>query len=433
MRRIETEAIPVRIDKNVAQNIIGFGVQYGEDAILIRDIALYLCRLATNSTELKLFDTLVVNIDEFAKQLSYSACNLRSIKKDAKHVEVLTHRKEITKYRELEKTDHKYHIFETVFENALYRLLTEPFELPKESDYVMRRHNDKTDFFSVVSLSTIPIISKLKYSKVRSPKNRFKGIYECVLGSEFRLTLVQYFTQFSLKEMAKLRQPKADSLYIYVSSLKDTLASGGSNSTELNFNYLLKQSGIEIDPIKNCRLAKQKIIAKFRLLEQTDLGVSLDWRAAKDNRAKYIPVIIFDQSDNLTKEEVMIERRTFWFDRFCTEIINYLISTTNITIAGRDDAMLSVLKFIIKCKELRKKQVFSSTPIESVLKNSYQEVYGVPKSFEFEQKINIMVEGICECRSIGEIEAIFLNTNWYAKQQAEKRMKDARMRVGVSK
>lgn len=433
MRRLETEAIPVRIDKNVAQNVISFGVQYGEDATLIRDIAMYLCHLATTNKELTLFNNLVIDLDDFANHLSYKLPNLRAIKKNAKHVEVLTHRKEITKYRELEKTNHQYHIFETAFENALYRLYSEPFELPKQSDYVMREFKGSSELFSVVSLSSVHIIVDLKYYKVLGPQKRARGIYECVLGSEFRRTLVQYFTQFSLKEMAKLRQPKVDALYIYMSSLKDTLASGDSNSTELNFNYLLKQSGIEIDPIKNCRLAKQKIIAKFRLLEQTDLGVSLDWRATKDNRAKYIPVIIFDQSDNMTKDEVMIERRTFWFDRFCTEIINYLISTTNITIAGRDDAMLSVLKFIIKCKELRKKQVFSSTPLESALKNSYQEVYGVPKSFEFEQKINIMVDGICECRSIGEIEAIFLNTNWYAKQQDEKRMKDARMRVGVSK
>lgn len=424
MRKINEELLPTRIDKNIAQNVTGFLEQYAEDGILMRDIILYLCHLSINVPQQSIFEALTIDLPDFAKNFNYKVDNLQRMHTNPTHIEHLKRSRELNRYRELEKVDNKFHIFETVFENALYRLLVEPFRLPRETDYLSRSVNIneneiKTEFFSKVTLKVVPLLTSVNYYKVLGEKKRYRGTYECVLGNEFKHTLAQYFAQLSIKELVKLRQPKVDSLYIYLCSLKDTLASGSKATTELSFNYLLKQADIKIDTTSNPRLAKQKLIKKFELLRSTDLGVSLSWGYTTDARSKYIPIITFDQSDAMSPEERRDEMREYWYDRFCAEIVRIVCEQRRMRISGIDDAMLYILAFIQTQYDLLKHTTFATNGVITPLLNSYHEVFGVPSNRNYRVKIEAMADEIIRHSSIREIKAIFTDANWYEKAEKQ--------------
>lgn len=432
MRKIKEELLPTRIDKNIAQNVTGFIEQYAEDGILMRDIILYLCHLSINVPQQSLFNALTLDLPDFAKEFNYKVDNLQRLHSNPTHVEHLRRSRELDKYREMERVDNKFHIFETVIENALYRLLVEPFRLPRETDYLSRTSgtdNDiKTEFFSKVSLKVVPLLTAVNYYKILGETKRYRGTYECVLGNEFKHTLAQYFAQLSIKELVKLRQPKVDSLYIYLCSLKDTLASSGNQHTELNFNYLLKQADIKIDTVSNPRLAKQKLIKKFELLRNTDLQVVLSWSFTTDARSKYIPVITFDQSDAMTPDERKAEMRAYWYDRFCAESVRVMSEIRRIRIMGVDDAMLNLLAFIQTQIDLKRTSTFFTNGLFPPLLNSYHEVFGVPSNRTYRAKLEVMADEMLRCHSLSDIKALFADADWYDKAEKQTSQKALKTR-----
>lgn len=338
-----------RFDKNLAQHIDIFR-QYGEDAMVAKHLCFYIAMKYQTSPS-TLFRSFVLDLDEFCKLSGFPRQNLQAKHPNPLHV---TRLKDARIYKNTlleEQTTSKKLIWDSVIENALYRLQFELLEFPVKCLY--QHINGET--LEKVVLSSLKFLDKIGFQKIRTAKGQIKIVYEFTVAEEFCNNISLYFSKISFDKTAKLRIKNMDDLYVFLANLKQTLfAKVGGKTTEVStnevsFEELLKFSQLKYVPgeslVKDIKYKLTKRIEQLNIL--TDLGVIITYEKAGPNvRYKYQPVLKFVDAGFPAQQTSKEEYEDMLYLNFQKEIIMYLRDgkiNSAITDANADQKTLGFL------------------------------------------------------------------------------------------
>jgi hypothetical protein len=223
----------------------------------------------------------------FAKKFHYPLSYLRSVHRNPYQLENMT-KDEIAEYREKQKTDPDFRIWDSLLENALYILANKPISLTKG----VYKYKDKKGEKLLVAIQII------KSVRAQYLKNN-KVIYQIVLNEDFLTNLTSYFVKGDRYSLISLRKPALDTLYLYLLNLKNDLKVKGQSKTipeeTPHFDLLCKFAGIsktkkDGTDIEAKYLKRDLIKALKEIQNKTNLN--FDFTATK--KTKYPYVFIFD-------------------------------------------------------------------------------------------------------------------------------------------
>ena len=268
-----------RFDKNVAYNSQDFAI-YGEDENLIKNMVVYMAHMYNTD----LFGFRKLDPADFAKKMGYNSRSGLFEK-----VENFAQLKKLGKKRIDELRAEGKFIWETRFENCLYRLSTEAMtfsyggKTPKGETYA--------GITSVLFLRDIEVY----YDE----KNKKKKYYMFKPSDDFITNLSRYYLKIDINAFSSLRKAGLQSLYLFLANLKDTVRlKGSSEAATPHFNLLCKLAGINSQRASN---RKQYLKQALDKIGKTDplLRMNVVWK--KENAQTgygYKPLILFERSND---------------------------------------------------------------------------------------------------------------------------------------
>lgn len=250
-----------RIDRNVVDNILDLR-QFGEDAKLIIQILLYFA--VKEQRDQSLFELGTFDVSEFCSMMGLKRENLMVRHPHPRHLERLKSSRQLASYiehQEKDPTNPTYRIFDSVLENALYRLFTENLTFTRKAQ-VYKVGDEET---TIMPLDRIIFLQKLSFRTIRSKSGQTKYAYDYKLNDDFRNNLSLYFSKINLQHYIALRKANIEDLYIYLRNLRDTLAASGKNSAQVAFDYICEIANINMSTPAD---KKKWLIKKFKTLRE---------------------------------------------------------------------------------------------------------------------------------------------------------------------
>lgn len=200
-----------RYDRNLATNLISFD-QYGDDAVLIKNIAHYLAYEWQRQTfSANLFGKTAFDPVKFAEVMTYG--NYRSLLNIHKNPLQFLNKssEEIKRLKGGHQDRNKQPVWDTVLCNALYTMFSRPLILTfggKTPEGINFSRLEQLTFFKDITKYRHPVTGKI--------------YYEYELSSEFKNNLARYFFKLDTFVFAKLRHHGLQDLYIKLMYAKET-------------------------------------------------------------------------------------------------------------------------------------------------------------------------------------------------------------------
>lgn len=294
-----------RMDKSIISNINKV-CELGDngDDNLIKNLIHYFSHAYQNN----IFGYGILDPADFAEKFHFPLSYLRSVHKNPYQLSNMSD-DEIAEYKEKQKTNPDFRVWDNLLENALYVLANKPIALTKG----IYKYKDKTGEKILVSIQII------KHIKAEYLKNN-KIIYRIIFNEDFITNLTSYFLKGDRHSLISLRKSALDNLYLYLLNLKTNLKIKGQSKTtpEETPSFDLLCSLAEISKTKKDgtpnepkRLKQRLIKALMQIKDETDLD--FEFEAIKKNK-KYPYVFIFDFktaiSEHFNRIEVNDEMHT---------------------------------------------------------------------------------------------------------------------------
>ena len=298
----------IRIDKNVAHNVLDFTV-FGKDKLLVKALIYYFCYAYQHDV----FGYGTIDPYVFAKKFGFTPNYLRSRHPAPKQLEDKSE-KQVKEMYDREKRDPEHRVFDSILENAMYLLRTTTMYFTKGGKTIEQDGDRRY-------LATVGEVKFLKEFQVRfkgsSKSSNQKVSYTYELDSRFVENLTEYYLKGDRETITRLRKPGLDDLYIYLKNLRDNLAEAGKFIGTPTFGLMCKLAHIND---KEPRFRKNKLKkAMKRLMADSDLEIEeFRWAKGENSRYYYDPVIEFkprfaglvQRDDYIKEEKVNIFRQT---------------------------------------------------------------------------------------------------------------------------
>ncbi len=282
----------LRLDKNFAHNSTDFKRIFGKDALLVKALLVYFSETLQNN----LFGYGSLDPTEFAEDLGLTANNLRAKVSDVKDIAQFRDMSEDEiKYRyelqEQNPNDPRFRIFDSVLENALYRLRYDSIKYSNKAQYYTTQGED----YVKIDLQEVRFIDELSIIFKNKGRGKKKVFYNYALNPAFINNLSNYYVNSKKESIKRLRKPNLDDLYLYVVNLQTTFALKGITKDFSDFNFLCKKADINITKPADRKLKLNKAFQKLN--KDTEINVQLNWSAKPGTRYKYLPEIEFTEED----------------------------------------------------------------------------------------------------------------------------------------
>lgn len=279
----------ISLDQNVANNILDLA-QFGkEDVQLIKSLIFYFSFSFQN--DIFLFGTL--DPYDFAQKFNYQPGHLRKRHKNPEQLKNLS-KQQIDELYKLEKEDPSQRVFDSILENALWLLgnktihLQKGKKLPNNSEH---QYSSSVKFIKFLDDFSVYFNRKSNYAD--------KVLYTYSLTPMFAENLSSLYFNAKPKSLIRLRKPKLDDLYIYLTNLKSILQLKGLKTTsDVHFEYLCKLANIKITEPKDRKKKFNKVFKTIQ--ERSELKVSLSWIKGPNMSYAYQPLIEFDSTTNIS-------------------------------------------------------------------------------------------------------------------------------------
>ncbi|MCS6796340.1 MAG: hypothetical protein NZ516_10310 [Raineya sp.] len=270
---------PIRVDKNIAHNSYDFKL-YGEDETLIRNLVIYICY----SYQMHIIEYGTLDPYDFCKVMNYKSRSYLFRKHpNPAQLKGLT-QEEIQKlYGSGE------YVWDSYFENALYRLSTEPMKLS---------YSGKTFDGKVIhEITSILILEQVQV--IIDEKNGYKRYYKFRASDKFLNNLSRYFAKINLEAFNALRKSGLQNLYLFLTNLKENVLFKKVEAARVNFDLLCNLA--EIGASENKQRKKYLIQALQKINKVCKLNFELLWE--KNGKFAYQPVLKFDLSEVKSKQD----------------------------------------------------------------------------------------------------------------------------------
>jgi len=249
----------IRIGKNTVHNYNNFEKYGTKDADIIRALLLYFSLKYQN--DLFGFGTLDPSV--FAKEMGFDYKGLLKKHKNPHQFKDLS-KKEVEYFYELEsKEPLKNHLFDNLFENALYILF-------RDNLIFQNFYSKKSLMGKKSSLKSVQIITELEIL-FSSQKGGKKYFYNFKLSEEFLNNISTYFLNTNIKTFVSLRKSNNDGLYLYLSNVLQEMKGSFIEEKYLNFDLLCIKGKINNKVEKSKKYNLTKALNK---LKETDLKFS---------------------------------------------------------------------------------------------------------------------------------------------------------------
>jgi len=249
----------IRIGKNTVHNYNNFEKYGTKDADIIRALLLYLSLKYQND----LFGFGILDPSLFAKEMGFDYKGLLKKHKNPHQFKDLSS-EEINYFYELESKDPlKNHLFDNLFENALYILF-------RDNLIFQNFYSKKSLMGKKSSLKSVQIITELKIL-FSSQKGGKKYLYNLKLSKEFLNNISTYFLNTNIKTFISLRKSNNDGLYLYLSNLLQEMKGNFIEEKYLSFDLLCIKAKIKNKIEKSKKYNLTKALNK---LKETDLKFS---------------------------------------------------------------------------------------------------------------------------------------------------------------
>lgn len=307
----------IRIDKNIANNIDVLTENHdktkglsNEDKNLIKNLIYFMC--FKRQTDIFGFGEL--DPHEFAELFGYNHSTFWKKHQNPIQLDGLSHEEKESFYK-LEQEDLRHHIFDSIFENALYWLHTNVLRFKRAAKDVII---DKETVSFVESKSYV-LLPELKLTVRRKGKNE-KYFYSYSVDKNFIANLSLYYLNCNKQSLIALRQSSLDDLYLFLSNMRASIVEKLRNTKEesyygsIDFEFLCTLAQIKKftksdpehnNPPKEVPAKKRKqllITALNKINEKTELKFEVSWQKKKPtDRWDYYPIINF----MITREETI--------------------------------------------------------------------------------------------------------------------------------
>lgn len=247
---------------------------FGEESAIIRDIIVY----AANCQFLDLWGNITFSIEDFCKEFGYNRTTLQR---------TLSQFKDLPEKKQPIIDDH---VFDSLFEYALYRALKE--------NVVFKRRKDNKDTFESVQL-----ISHLDVIYDRSTKKLSKRLYSIKLGHKILENLFKEYHIIDFYDYKRLQANKISSVgafrnfYIFMARIIAQVRFYQRSHQEEKFvasiDDLCDIFGVNYDSPKN---KKAYISRTLNYIQESLVNTKFSWEFIK-NGTKYNYFVAFSFSD----------------------------------------------------------------------------------------------------------------------------------------
>jgi len=301
MSKILRQANSVRLDKNIAHNAYDFKI-YDRDENLLKSIVLYICYSYQNH----ILEYGIIDPYDFCKVMNYKS-RAYLFRKHPKPAQIQNLTEEQIKQLRLSGE----YIWDSEFENALFRLSTEPLKL----SYTGKTFEGKVvhGIDSVLILESIQVII--------DEKNNKKRYYKFKASNKFLNNLSRYFTNVNIEAFNSLRKSGLQNLYLFLCNLRDNIFYKKEERASVNFDLLCNLA--EIKSQENKYRKKYLIKSLEKVNEVAKMNMTIHW--IKNGRYAYQPILQFDPSTQKTK----VERTAEVVDAFDTALLKLLVRIYN--------------------------------------------------------------------------------------------------------
>ncbi len=319
-----------RIDQNVTHFDKEGWFEYDRDQTLCKDIYIYM----NKQVQKDLFGFQSLDINDFCKEMGWSKNNLQyKLENPYQHEKIRNHSAIKNPEKEIQLLRDKDESFETVFENALYKLNSVAIRFRRELD------NGEVTFKAMI------LLEELKLKKGA----RGKKSYGFIPNGAFMSNIANYF--LNVPEQYKQIPPPHRNLYLYLASLQHYVNNGKSDISISTPTFDELQILCDIDSTEPKKI-KQSIESKFERLAKynTSLLISLSWDKKPNSTLYYQPVI------TVRKNNIEVDDKKDRYQLFKVTYVQYLFnsyekeSNQEINIQVRN-SLLSDLEYRVELKE----------------------------------------------------------------------------------
>ncbi|MDR2916532.1 MAG: hypothetical protein LBV74_17175 [Tannerella sp.] len=318
----------IRIDKNIAKNVDILtdnqdklkGLS-NEDKNLIKNIIYFLCLKRQND----IFGFGRLDPYEFARDFGYNPKSFWRKHPDPVQLNGLNNDEKERLY-ELQQQDFKHHIYDSVFENALYWLHTNVLQFKRGGKDVVI-NNETVSFVESKSYVLLPEISIFMRNE---GKNKY--FYTYTVDNKFIENLSLYYLNCNRQSLIALRKSSTDDLYVFLSNVRASIVEELRNSKasayngSINFEFLCNVAQISRftktdiegnESVKEIPAKKRKqllINALRRINDETECKFEVTWKKkTATDRWAYLPVFDFkiEEKEKIshTDNQVKIEEK----------------------------------------------------------------------------------------------------------------------------
>lgn len=316
---------PLRVDKNIAFNILAFRA-FDEDAKILKAILLY---MAINHQEEDLFGFYKIDPKKFSKMMFLNESHLFRMHPRPFFIENDPNaRVRIENEQKHGRMSH-HRTWSTYFENALYILTNKSII----DDYRIKEGNK-----SIISTQRFNFIDEIRFELIKTGKTK-RIMYYYKPNKKYEDNLKTYFLNSKIEKYNSLKKPKLDEAYLDILNRINNANAKGLNSIAFSADGLALI--LQIKKYKRFSAYKTKITEKFEVLKKTiadDVkGLDLTWANPKDslgahisNLQKNTPKVIYKNVpivswDRLTKEQKTKNDSKIFKNLFDTELTRALI------------------------------------------------------------------------------------------------------------
>lgn len=316
---------PLRVDKNIAFNILAFRA-FDDDAKILKAILLY---MAINHQEEDLFGFYKLDPKTFAKLMFLSESHLFRMHPKPFFIENDPKARVLIENEQINGRMSHHRTWSTYFENALYMLTNKSII----DDYRIKEGNK-----SIISTQRFNFIDEIRFELIKTGKTK-RIMYYYKPNKKYEDNLKTYFLNTKIEKYNALKKPKLDEAYLDILNRINNANVKGLNAITFNIDDIA--TILQIEPYKRFSAYKNKISEKFEVLKKTignDIkGLDLTWANPNDSLGSHIsnlqmdkPKVIYKNVaiiswDRLTKEEKSKKDSNIFKNIFDTELTRALI------------------------------------------------------------------------------------------------------------